>query len=161
MHAGNPLHGQADWKIMWVDEEYELPELKELVGKPVQIFMGNQHGSYHERWLDVFLIAPSLSSRKEQAYNIEQVDEFPFRSLRSSCQELIQRLGITEGPKPEDFPELDVSESPTDTTEKEVPRIEVETPYKPKPGESSQQYWDRLRHEETKPGEYYYKHPGG
>lgn len=162
--AGDPLtRGHASWSIMDVDEEYDLPELKELVGKPVQIWTGDGWGSYHERSITVFLIAPGLSGFKKEAKDIKLVSEFPFHSLRASCEELINKLGIGNPPYSQDFPKLDVPESHMDwfsdeDADEALRRLSIETPDKPKLGETSQQYWDRLRDEKI--GKHHYKHEG-
>jgi hypothetical protein len=165
--AGDPLHGSASWRIMDVDEEYDLPELEGLVGKPVQIWTGDWWGSYHERHITVFLVAPGIPPGPgDEAKSPKLEGEFIFRNLRTSCEELIERLGLGDPPYPEDLPKLDVDphlldrqrEGPGEGNQGNKERLKVETPYRSKPGETSQQYWNRLRDEET--GKYHYKHPG-
>lgn len=160
--AGNPVTGgSASWNIIHLDQE-ELPELEGLVGKPVQIWTGDGGGSYHERWIKIFLIAPGLPvGFTQEARSPELVDEFPFRSIKRSCEELITRLSLNNGPYPEDFSsKLDVKETEGVPGEElgETPPLSIETPDKPKKGETSQQYWDRLRDEKI--GKHHYKYPG-
>ena len=156
--AGNPLRGDASWSIVDVYED-DLEEFQKFVGKPAQIWTGDAWGSYHERSITVFLIAPGLHAGfTPEAKNIKFEGEFPFRSIKNSCRELMDRMGIAQPPYSEDFPKLDVEEPSEVLPGKEAPRIDVETPDKPKKGESSQQYWDRLRDEKI--GKYHYRHKG-
>lgn len=165
--AGNPLRGSTSWDIMDVDEEYDLPALEEFVGKPAQIWTGDGGGSYHERWISIFLVAPGLDTGfTGEATTPKFVGEFVFRNLKASCQELIDRLNLTGGPVSDEWPSRDVDPSLLDRKsgapeiggQESKQEIDVETPDKPQRGETSQQYWDRLRDEKI--DKYHYRHQG-
>jgi hypothetical protein len=148
--AGNPFRSSVSWDF----EPSNFPR----VGSEFSVWMGTEGGSYHERWNKMYAtVEKDMLSLPKDAYSRNRslpklIGSFEFSGIEDCCKKIIELTGcrppaayeLGEVIPPKQEPPMVIKPSQAD---------------KPRPGETSEQYWKRISLE--KRGKFYYPGEGG